>query len=144
MNAICDYIYTVFVVCIAGGLLLQLSPQSQNNGLQKAYRYLVSLSVVISLIAPLQSFSGAFKDISHAGRNFSEETSPISNETNLVVVTAVSKIEKELTNMIQEEYGITPDISLITHEENGGIIYINEITVNFPENISEIKKSEIL
>lgn len=124
MKAISEYIYTIFLVSISGGIMLLLAPSGQGDGIRRAYRYLVSLAVVLALVAPLHDLAGLFSSLD-IGESETEETEIPVSVSLLARESVIGKVEKTLEESLFTRYGTPVSVSLEVTGENDNMLIVN-------------------
>lgn len=126
MKAISEYIYTVFIVSVSGGIMLLIAPKGQGDGIRRAYRYLISLAIVLALISPLHDMTGLFSSLDLT--EITQETKSVPIPTSdLARESAVSEVERQIGNAVCTMYGCPATVRLTVAGDNDNIAIVSAV-----------------
>jgi hypothetical protein len=116
MQKISDYILSLFIVSAAVGIVSMLAPEGENGGIKKFIKYIVSLAVTLTLLAPLGDIIYALPGIigDMAAEMPSQDAVTLSPELYAEMTeSSAGAIEAALESEISARYGVHCRVKLI-------------------------------
>ncbi len=126
MNYIKEYILSLITISIAAGIINMIPP---DGPLKKYIKYIISLSVAITLLLPLKDIVYTLPSLIKIKAGETDNESKYEIYRNAAVGNAVLEIEKKTAEAIKNKTGIEAEVRLKVDDTDPQLIIILGVTV---------------